>query len=59
MTYIEQQTEKCKLNLYKKSKKANDYQITRLFYIYCQSLDYESKHHRRNPTKGQQRNVPM
>lgn len=53
MTYIEQQTEKCKLDLYKKSKKANDYQITRLFYIYCQSLDYELKHHRRNPAKRQ------
>jgi len=53
MTYIEQQTEKCKLDLYKKSKKANDDQITHLFYIYCQSLDYELKHHRCNPAKRQ------
>jgi len=31
---------KYKLSFYKKSKKANDYKITRLFYINIKSLDY-------------------
>ena len=34
-------------------KKANDYKVTRLFHGYYQSLDYELKHHRRDPTKHQ------